>query len=59
MAPAVVWISEQGGMRKPEAGEARAGDVDAGRRCRRRAERGGGLRAAKAPKAASREGEGM
>ena len=59
VALAVVWISEQGGMRKPEAGEARTGDADAGRRCRRRAERGGGVRAAKAPKAASREGEGM
>ena len=36
VAPAVVWISEQGGMRKPEAGEARAGDAEVGRRCRRR-----------------------
>ena len=58
VALAVVRTSEQGGMRKPEAGEARAGDAEAGRRCRRRAERGGGVRAAKAPKAASRAGEG-
>ena len=58
VALAVVWTSEQGGMRKPEAGEARAGGADAGRRRRRRAERGGGVRAAKAPKAASREGGG-
>ena len=28
-------------MRKPEEGEARAGDADAGPRCRRGAERGG------------------
>ena len=41
-APPVVWTLEQGGMRKPEAGEGRTGDADAGRRCRRRAERGGG-----------------
>ena len=34
---AVVRTSEQGGMRKPEAG-----DAEAGRRSRRRAERGGG-----------------
>ena len=32
-----------GGMWKPEAGEARTGDAEAGRGCRRRAERGGGV----------------
>ena len=47
VALAVVWISEQGGMRKPEAGEARAGDADAGRGRRRRAERGGGVEGGK------------
>ena len=31
-ALAVVRTSEQGGMRKPVAGEARAGDAEAGRR---------------------------
>ena len=41
VALAVVWTTEQGGMRKPEAGEARAGDAEVGRRSRRRAERGG------------------
>ena len=30
VALAVVWTSEQGGMRKPEAGEARAGDAGSG-----------------------------
>ena len=32
VAPAVVRTSEQGGMRKREAGEARTGDAEAGRR---------------------------
>ena len=32
VALAVVRTSEQGGMRKPEAGEARTGDAEAGRR---------------------------
>ena len=41
VALAVVRTSEQGGMRKPVAGEARTGDAEAGRRRRRRAERGG------------------
>ena len=47
VALAVVRTSEQGGMRKPEAGEARTGDVDVGRRRRRRAERGGGVEGGK------------
>ena len=47
VALAVVWTTEQGGMRKPEAGEARTGDAEAGRRCRRRAERGGGVEGGK------------
>ena len=47
VALAVVRTSEQGGVRKPEAGEARTGDAEAGRRRRRRAERGGGAEGGK------------
>ena len=47
VALAVVWTRSRGGCGKPEAGEARAGGVDAGRRSRRRAERGGGVEGGK------------
>ena len=47
VALAVVRTSEQGGMRKPEACEARTGDAEAGRGRRRRAERGGGVEGGK------------
>ena len=56
MTPAVVRAPEPGGMRKAVAGEARTGDADVKRACRRRAQRGGGVSAAKPPKAASRGG---
>ena len=57
VALAVVWTSEQGGDAEAEAGEARTGDAEVGRDGER--SEAEGLRAAKAPKPASRAGEGM
>ena len=59
VAPAVVWTPGQGGMRKPEAGEARAGDAEVGRGRRRRAERGGRVEGGKGAEGGEPCGWGM
>ena len=46
-------------MRKPEAGEARTGDAEVGRGADGERSEAEAVRGAKAPEAASREGEGM